>query len=257
MPLIKPIPALNDNYIWAIMHPETHKMIVVDPGEAKPVIENLKKKQYQLAAIFITHHHWDHTNGIRDLVDYAGAIPVYGPATSDIPFCNQKLQEGDEIHFPDFDLTVKVIEIPGHTLDHIAFIGKSFIFCGDTLFAGGCGRLFEGNAAQMTASLNRIRDLPKETQIYCAHEYTLKNLQFAKLVEPNNKAIEKRLQNVEKLRRDNKPTLPSVLQLELATNPFLRYDKDSIRKSVETHSGKSLPNPISVFTELRQWKNEF
>lgn len=254
---IHPISAFHDNYIWTIVHPGNRRSIVIDPGDAAPVIQYLQNQQLQLVAILITHHHWDHTNGIGDLLNHFGKVPVYGPHSSEIPYCNRPLQQDDQIHIEDININFKIIEIPGHTLDHIAYIGMKGIFCGDTLFAGGCGRLFEGNAEQMTTSLEKICSLPLHTQIYCAHEYTLKNLQFAIQVEPDNLNLQKRLDATAIIVKQGNPTLPSNLKLELETNPFLRYKLESVRNNVSQYCGKALTDPISVFTELRKWKDHF
>ena len=254
MPTIYPIPALNDNYIWMIVHPELKQAVIVDPGESQPVIDALKKNHLELATILITHHHWDHTNGIQGLLDHK-KVPVYGPANDPVKLCDRPLQHGDQIELPNLEMRFRIIDIPGHTLGHIAYIGINAVFCGDTLFTGGCGRLFEGTAEQMTHSLGLLASLPPATWVYCAHEYTEANLRFAKIVEPNNPTLNQRIDDTQKLRTNNKPTVPSTIKLELQTNPFLRCQQQSVKQAVEEHCGRRLSDPIEVFAELRQWKD--
>jgi hydroxyacylglutathione hydrolase len=251
-----PVPAFKDNYMWLLYHATSHHAVVIDPGEAKPIIQELRQRNLELSAILVTHHHWDHTQGIEELLQYR-KTPVYGPALDNIPFCNRRLQGDDIIHLPELDLSFSVMEIPGHTRGHIAYYGASSVFTGDTLFTGGCGRLFEGTAEQMYHSLNKIAALPAETFVFCGHEYTEQNLLFAKHVEPHNEYLENRIQKTLKLRAANRPTVPASLRLELQTNPFLRCHLPSVQQSVEKHCGRTLTNPIEVFAELRLWKDNF
>lgn len=239
-----PIPAFKDNYIW-VLH-ANNKAIVVDPGDAAPVIAYLKQHKLTLAAIFLTHHHKDHSGGVAELIAYQNA-PVYSA---------QNIDENTLIEIPNFPL-VRILQIPGHTLDHCAFYSKGILFCGDTLFSAGCGRVFEGTMQQMYASLLKLKSLPLDTKIYCGHEYTLQNLKFAKVVEPDNSAIKNKMIVIEKLRSENKPSLPTVLSEELEINPFLRCDIPEVITAAEKKTGKKLSDPVEVFAVLREWKNDF
>ena len=252
---IHPIPALKDNYIWAIIDDRQQSAFIVDPGEAEPVEAFLHQHQLNLAGILITHHHWDHTNGISALKN--NSIPVFGPAKENIPSVTNKLHENDEVKLDHVPFTLRVIEIPGHTLGHIAYYAPGILFCGDTLFAAGCGRVFEGTMEQMYASLQKIAALPDDTKIYCAHEYTLNNLRFAKLVEPNNPRIDERIKQVELMREKNLPSLPSTLKEEKETNPFLRCESTEIIKNVTEKYNLQAAHSIDIFTALREWKNAF
>lgn len=251
---IEAIPILKDNYVWVMI--EGHSAVIVDPGEAIPVIAFLKQHQLSLLAILITHHHWDHTNGILDILREF-PVPVYGPAHENISGMTHALHDQTTFHIQGFPHTFTTQSIPGHTSGHIAYYVENALFCGDTLFAAGCGRLFEGTAAQMMTSLQKITSLHNDTKIYCAHEYTLKNLSFAKIVEPHNQQIMQRIKRVTELRNSNQPSLPSTLSEEKLTNPFLRCDSAEIKASVEKHAGSSLDNTIDVFTALRKWKDSF
>ncbi len=254
--LIHPIPAFKDNYIWAVVNTNTREVLIVDPGEAEAVLDYCQQQQLTIKAILITHHHGDHTAGVKALIKQHPA-PVFGYRGSSFPLITHHVQEGDRIeldqHFPVYE----VLEIPGHTLDHVAYYAENSLFCGDTLFAAGCGRLFEGSAAQMFASLQKIAHLPEETDIYCAHEYTLNNLRFAHLVEPQNPHILKRLQHVSHLREQEKPSLPSQLKEEKETNPFLRCHIPALIEQVEQHAQISLQQPVEIFAALRGWKDLF
>ena len=250
---IHPITAFNDNYIWALI--DSNHAIIVDPGDAQPVIEFLDKHQYQLSEILITHHHWDHTNGVEALRKKYGA-PVFAPAKENIPHATPVNENYHIIRIHSFP-EIKILDIPGHTLGHIAYLIEEALFCGDTLFAAGCGRLFEGTAAQMYASLQKLANLPEATKIYCGHEYTLNNLNFAKIVEPNNQDIVQRIEKVKQMRDRDQPSLPSTISAEKTTNPFLRCHHESVRQSVEKHVGQALNNPLEVFTFLRQWKDKW
>lgn len=251
---IQPISALHDNYIWMIVHPKRKQAIIVDPGEAAPVMTELTRQHLSLAAIFITHHHWDHTNGIAELLNFQ-SVPVYGPSQDLVPLCDHPLQEGDKITIDDLESDFRIMAIPGHTLGHIAFVGVDYVFCGDTLFTAGCGRLFEGSAEQMHDSLTRLSQLPGDTAVYCGHEYTQANLGFAALVEPNNANITHRQTEVTQRRAKNLPTVPAKISLELATNPFLRAHVPTVKTAAEKHAGKSLDTDVEVFAVLRHWKD--
>ncbi|MES2141282.1 MAG: hydroxyacylglutathione hydrolase [Pseudomonadota bacterium] len=253
---VEPILAFKDNYIWCLINDETNHCIIVDPGEAKPVLAYLKRFKLSLDAILITHHHWDHTNGIKGILN-THSVPVYGPAKEKIMSVTHPVDEGDNVQLANWPITFTVLDIPGHTLGHVAYYADGLLFCGDTLFSAGCGRLFEGTAEQMLASLNKLSNLPDETKIYCGHEYTLNNLQFAQTVEPNNLQIKERLENVRELRQKNLPTLPAVLANERLINPFLRCDNAEIAVKIKKHRGKSLDSLAEIFAYLRQWKNNY
>lgn len=219
---IVPIPALHDNYIWAIIDHSKITCVIVDPGEASPVNAFLEANNLGLNAILLTHHHWDHTSGVGALTAQHKVQHIYGPANPNIEGITHHLKEGDNITLDAVELKFTIAEIPGHTLDHIAYINNNHIFCGDTLFAGGCGRLFEGTASQMYQSLKTLTTGLDETKLYPAHEYTVANLNFAKKVEPENQDIIQRLDVCTALRQLNKPTLPTTIAIEKATNPFVR-----------------------------------
>ncbi|MBI5919428.1 MAG: hydroxyacylglutathione hydrolase [Nitrosomonadales bacterium] len=255
MPLsITPLPALRDNYIW-IIHDEQHA-IVVDPGVAQPVEDFLRQHRLSLAAILCTHWQKDHTGGICELAA-AHAIPVYGPLNEDIACISQRVGEGANIEIPTLALTFQVMEIPGHTRGHIAFINELGLFCGDTLFGAGCGRVFDSTVERLHQSVQRLATLPDDTLIYCSHEYTEANLRFARACEPGNAKIEQRQHDTRTLREQGLPSLPSKLALEKATNPFLRCTQPEIVRNTEQQAGKPLPDPLAVFIALRQWRNIF
>lgn len=250
------LPAFKDNYIWTVHSLDGTEVIVIDPGDPKPVFDYLQKNKLKLRAILVTHHHWDHSGGVRALVDHFNSVEAFGPLKEKVDGITHFLKEGDEIHLPTFP-SFKVLDIPGHTLGHIAFFNEHMLFCGDTLFSCGCGRVFEGSAEQMVTSLNKLKALPSQTQVYCGHEYTLANIAFAQQVEPHNIMLEKRRIFVEDLRQRGLPSLPVSLAEELATNPFLRCEEKDVIDSVQKYAGITLDDPISVFAHLRQWKNTF
>ncbi len=251
------IPAFRDNYIWVLHDADRRHAVVVDPGDAAPVERVLARERLTLAGIFTTHHHADHVGGVAALLATRPDIPVWGPAGESIPGRTVALAEGDETHLVVPQLTFRILDIPGHTAGHIAYFGDGMLFCGDTLFAGGCGRLFEGTAAQMLRSLEHLAALPGETRVYCAHEYTEANLRFVAQVEPKNEKLQQRYQAVRAQRRDGSITLPSNLALERATNPFLRCDEQGVITSARAHAGRDLPDRESVFTAVRVWKDNF
>lgn len=253
---IHAIPALKDNYIWIVVNTKMQCALIVDPGDASPVISYLKQHQLELCGILITHHHWDHVNGVADLRKQFN-VPVYGSVRNQFNELTHRVDEGDEVLINDSFPAWRVIAIPGHTLDHIAYIADDIVFCGDTLFAAGCGRIFEGTAEQLYASLQKLAHLSDDTKVYCAHEYTLNNLYFAQTVEPNNQYIIQRIDRISALREKNIPSIPSILLEEKQTNPFLRCTSTEIIQHVERHTKRALKDPVDVFTALREWKNTF
>lgn len=252
---IIPIPAFNDNYIWVIVNELLSQAVVVDPGEADSVIQFLKTNQLNLIGILLTHKHADHTGGVAALVEAYPGVAVYAHALENIAFTTHAVEQGELISMDEWEF--KVMPIPGHTLGHVAYHSHPILFSGDTLFAAGCGRVFEGTPAQMLHSLNLLAALPDETLIYCGHEYTLANLKFALCVEPQNVAIQARIQSVEKMRQQNHPSLPSTMALEKQTNPFLRCEAPTVIASAEKYAGRTLANTVDVFHALREWKNHF
>lgn len=251
---IYPVSAFNDNYIWVSVD-DVKRAIVVDPGDATPVLAFLNKRELTLNAILITHKHHDHTGGISDLMAAFPKASVFSSSTALITQATHCVSDNNVIHVNGYDF--RVIAIPGHTLEHIAYYCKPFLFCGDTLFTNGCGKIFEGTAAQMLQSLKKLTTLPDDTQIYCGHEYTLSNIQFALQVELNNAQLQKRFEDTKKQRSQNQSTVPSTMQLEKLTNPFLRCHELSVIDAVSKHVGKKLDSEIDVFSELREWKNQF
>jgi hydroxyacylglutathione hydrolase len=259
---IVPIPAFADNYIWAMV--AGHRCVVVDPGDAAPVLKFLADRKLTLKAILVTHHHADHIGGVGELTA-RWPVPVYGPAAENIACVTHALREGDLVELPEFvDESFRVIEVPGHTRGHIAYVSGDILFCGDTLFAAGCGRLFEGTASQLHDSLTRLAALPDATRVYCTHEYTLSNLRFALTVDADNSELTERIFVEQDRRARNEPTLPSSIALERATNPFLRCTTAGIIRSAQGYArtqvnfnDASLSTEVGVFAALRQWKNEF
>ena len=249
---IAPVSAFTDNYIWVIY--DQSYAVVVDPGEAKPVLDFLEQKKLKLTAILNTHHHIDHVGGNLELLQQS-QVPVYGPGSEAIPTVTHGLKEGDSVYLSELSLRLSVLDIPGHTAGHIAYYGANLLFCGDTLFSCGCGRLFEGTAQQMYISLNKLVKLPDETVVYCGHEYTLANINFARLVEPENQAIIQLQISAEKQRKSNLPTLPSTIAMERACNPFLRCNQPEVIRNASNYAGKPLTDPVSVFAAIREWKN--
>jgi hydroxyacylglutathione hydrolase len=263
MATIIPVPAFSDNYIWLLR--EGSNAAVVDPGDAAPVAAFLDRERLALTAIINTHHHGDHVGGNEDLLARA-AVPVFGPARERIPGITRGLAGGDTIAIPGIGLELAVLDVPGHTAGHIAYFGRPgpadeggapVAFVGDTLFAGGCGRLFEGTPAQMFESLSRLAALPGATRVYCAHEYTLANLRFARAVEPGNAALARRQEREQAKRDRGEPTVPSTLADELATNPFLRAAVPEVFAAAQAHAGRALATPVEAFAALREWKNHF
>lgn len=250
---IVPVPAFKDNYIWVIRD-DAGRAAVVDPGEAQPALDYLQAEGLSLAAILITHHHPDHVGGVPTLLERHD-VPVFGPGSERIPGMSKPLGEGDQAHIADMGLTFEVLDIPGHTAGHIAYTGHGALFSGDTLFAGGCGKLFEGTPSQMHASLAKLASLPEDTRVYCGHEYTEANLRFAVQVEPDNAAIQQRLEHVAAQRRNGEVTLPSTIALERDTNVFLRSGSESVKQHAEAHAGRRLDSAVDVFGTVRAWKD--
>jgi hydroxyacylglutathione hydrolase len=249
---VVPVQAFKDNYVWTLRS-ETHAA-VVDPGEAQPVLDYLAREKLELAAILATHHHPDHVGGIAQLLE-SWRVPVYGPKGEPIPTLTQPVAEGDRVTIPALGVSFSVLDIPGHTRAHSAYYGAGALFCGDTLFACGCGRLFEGTAQQMYASLSKLAALPDDTKVYCGHEYTLANIGFARNVEPANAALSAREARDRRLREAGKPTVPSTMREEKATNPFLRCTEPAVVDSVNKYLGTRVSDPVRVFAAIREWKN--
>lgn len=259
MPQFIALPAFTDNYIWLLLDERSRQAAVVDPGDAVPVIKWLgRHPDYTLSTMLITHHHRDHTGGLTTIKAATGC-KVLGPSGEEIAGVDRGLKAGDEVRL--FGETVEVIDVPGHTRGHIAFFGGQdddpWLLCGDTLFAGGCGRLFEGTPEQMYASLQRLAQLPDATRVYCAHEYTQANLRFARAVEPANDDIRVRLEVVDGLRAAGRLTLPSSVALEKLTNPFLRCNESAVIEAASIQAGTSVSAGQPTFAQIRAWKDRF
>jgi hydroxyacylglutathione hydrolase len=250
---IVPVKAFNDNYVWTLRN-KTHAA-VVDPGEAQPVLDYLAREKLALVAILATHHHADHVGGIAELRRNFD-VPVFGPRNEPIATLTRPVGGGDTVKVAELGVEFSVLDIPGHTRAHIAYYGAGSLFCGDTLFACGCGRHFEGTAEQMYDSLGKLARLPDDTKVYCGHEYTLANIGFAKAVEPGNAALARREERDRKLREAGRPTLPSTLAEEKATNPFLRCAEPAVVDSVNKYLGSRVSDPVRVFAAIRDWKNK-
>lgn len=249
-----PLNAFRDNYIWALRM--GNRAVVVDPGESEPVERWLAGETLELAAVLVTHHHHDHVGGVAAL-KRVHRVPVFGPAGGHIHGIDKALGEGDHVtpapDFPEFG----VLEVPGHTLDHIAYTAQNLLFCGDTLFSAGCGRLFEGSAEQLHRSLSRLAALPATTRVYPAHEYTVANLRFGRTVLPADVKLEKALANALKIRENAQATLPTTVAGEREINVFLRTGESGVRAAAQQHCGKGLGSEVEVFAALRGWKDDF
>jgi hydroxyacylglutathione hydrolase len=255
---IIPIPAFADNYIWFLRNGDVGA--IVDPGDAAPVISFMDRTGTVPSAILATHHHGDHVGGIPALLARR-QVPVFGPLREKIPGRTHAVSGGDRIVVPEIGATFDVIDVPGHTAGHVAYFGEfggsPVLFCGDTLFTGGCGRLFEGTPAQMWASLSALAALPAETRVYCGHEYTLANLRFALAVEPGSTELGARNRRDQAKRDRGEPTVPSTVGEERATNPFLRAHLPDVRSAAAAHAGHALADDVASFAALREWKNTF
>jgi hydroxyacylglutathione hydrolase len=255
---VHPVPAFSDNYIWLIESPAAPgSLVAVDPGEAAPLIAAVKARGASLAAILLTHHHPDHIGGVGLLKKEWPAAIVIGPQDQRIEYAIRSVQDGERCELPDLGLSFEILHVPGHTVSHIAFWGHGALFCGDTLFSAGCGRMFEGTPKQMNASLNRLAALPPDTAVYCGHEYTAANLKFALEVEPANAAALDYRTRVAALRAAGKPSLPSTLSLEIKVNPFLRCEEPGVAQAAAKHAGHVLSEASDVFGTLRAWKDNF
>jgi hydroxyacylglutathione hydrolase len=255
------VPAFKDNYLWLI-HDGVHA-VAVDPGDGKVILAALAEHRLTLSGILLTHHHADHIGGVPDLLAHA-SVPVFGPRGEDIACVTVPLGEGDLVDLPGLPMQCRVLDVPGHTRGHIAYFyqpaggATPWLFCGDTLFAGGCGRLFEGTPAQMVASLAKLAALPDDTLVYCAHEYTLANLRFALAAEPGNARLQQRLVDDSARREAGLPTVPSTIAIEKASNPFLRYREPGVLSSLRVAGKLSAgATPVEAFAALRLWKNTF
>jgi len=248
------VPAFQDNYLWVVA--VGRHAAAVDPGDAAPIEAFLASHGLELAAILATHHHADHVGGVGALVQ-RWKCPVFGPAHDGVEGLDRKLAEGDRITVPKLGVELGVLDVPGHTAGHIAYVGDGLVFCGDTLFGCGCGRLFEGTPAQMSESLGKLARLAPETRVYCAHEYTMSNIRFAEAVEPGNARLSARKVRDAARRSRGEATIPSTIGEEIATNPFLRCTEPEVVASAERHAQRALAGPVEVFAEIRDWKNKF
>ncbi|VVD87520.1 hydroxyacylglutathione hydrolase [Pandoraea anhela] len=255
-----PVPAFQDNYLWVV--DDGKDAVVVDPGDAAPVLAYLESRGLTLRAILVTHKHTDHIGGV-DTLRERFAVPVHGSAHEAIACVDHPHNGGETVHIEAPSMTLQVIDVPGHTAGHIAYFlragaaGAPRLFCGDTLFSCGCGRLFEGTPAQMLASLDTLAALPPATLVHCAHEYTLSNIRFALAVDPDNQALNAWHQEASALRAAGRPTLPTTLAQERATNPFLRSDAPAVIASAEAHADQASLSREAVFATVRGWKDSF
>lgn len=253
--------AFADNYIWLMRQGD--RAVVVDPGDARPVLDLIERERLELAAILITHHHGDHQGGVAELLAAAPRAEVFGPASESITGVSRPLSGGETIRIDAIGREFRVLAVPGHTRGHLAYYGAGQLFCGDTLFGAACGRIFEGTPQQMAASLACLAALPDDTAVYCAHEYTAANLRFALVVEPGNPRVHERVAAVAELRDRGLPTVPSTIAEEKASNPFLRCSEPEVIASVQrwcAESAQPTPaasDPVAIFAALRAWKNEF
>lgn len=250
---LQPVPALDDNYIW-LLRDDAGRAVIVDPGDAVPVLAALDDAPPP-HAILVTHHHPDHVGGIPDLLDQWPGLPVFAPADPRIPIATQRVREGDVLALGPW--AFRVLELPGHTRSHVGYVADGVVFCGDTLFSLGCGRLFEGTPAQMLDSLDRLAALPGETRVCCTHEYTLANAAFALAVDPGNPDLQSRVVQARAQRATGAPTLPTTLLSERACNPFLRSRDPALRDALARHAGQPVADDVEAFALLRRWKDGF
>jgi len=267
--MVTAIPAFNDNYIWAITSSNDMSIselskkpvALVDPGDAVPCIEFIEQNNFQLCTILITHHHPDHTGGVSELKRYCEnkgwPLKVYAPENNKISNVDVRVKDNQIIELTELSVSFNVIGLAGHTLDHIGYYANDIVFCGDTLFSGGCGRIFEGTPQQMLTALTRLANLPERTHVYCAHEYTLANLAFALAVEPQNAELVHYYNQVVKRRAQNLSTIPTSILLEKKINPFLRCEQAEIINSADKFNNKKTLDKLETFTVIRQWKNQF
>lgn len=262
-PWVHPVPAFSDNYLWLLQSPDTRRAAIVDPGDAAPVLKALEARDLDLVCILLTHHHADHAGGVAELTARTGAR-VIGPRSEKIPCVTAPVGDGDHVDPGLGEPIGRVLAVPGHTLEHIAYLfpslgadSRPLLFCGDTLFAAGCGRVFEGTPRQMLASLDSLAALADDTLIFCAHEYTLSNLRFAAAADPDAAEVANRLIEAGAMRAAGIPTVPSTIGIERATNPFLRVDQPGIVRQAEGRLGQAPSDRVETFAAIRQWKNDF
>ncbi len=253
---IVPIQAFDDNYIWLLRRASAKYCVVVDPGDEDPVFDYLQENGLELSAILITHKHGDHTGGVHALKQAWPEAVVYGPANEPVKGLDQQVRGGDLLALDEIQANFSVLDVPGHTQGHVAYYGEGALFCGDTLFAAGCGRVFSGTFEQLSDSLEVLADLPPATSVYCAHEYTLSNLGFAQWVEPENARLLARIQADTAMQQKGQPTLPSSIEIELASNPFMRTDQASVIAAAEKWRGQKSGSRREVFRALREWKDK-
>jgi hydroxyacylglutathione hydrolase len=254
---VTPVRAFADNYIWLIHSPrDASKVVAVDPGDAEPVERALADRNLTLAGILLTHRHADHVGGVADLLQRR-AVPVFGPAGEATPGEPTRVRQGDRVAIDSVGLEFSVLDVPGHTAGHIAFVGHGALFCGDTLFSAGCGRVFEGTAEQMVDSLAKFAALPPETLVYCGHEYTVNNLKFALAVEPHNAEVTRYMEECRDKRARDEATIPSDIRRERNVNPFLRCDRQSVKQAAEDKAGRRLQSTTEIFAVIRQWKDGY
>jgi hydroxyacylglutathione hydrolase len=251
---LSPIPVLEDNYVWVLEQAGVASAAVVDPGDGVAALAALDRRDLDPCAVLLTHHHADHVGGVDEIIE-RHEIAVHGPALESIQGVNHPVSDAHVVRVAEIDLELTVIEVPGHTAGHVAYLGPGFVLTGDTLFTGGCGRVFEGTPSQMYGSLQRLAELPPSTGVYCAHEYTVANLRFAGQVEPHNQALQRRLAAAEKLRTLDQSTVPSTIGEELQTNPFLRCHVPEVKAAAEANVGTRLSDEVEVFAAVRAWKD--